>query len=129
MTQNYLTDYSILFDYSAGRMPGQLNVLLAEAGVPYEAVLEMEEINNDFPQTDVTLVVGASDTVNSDAEDDPSSSIAGMPVLRVWNSGKVIAFKRNMSNKGYAGVENPIFYKENTDMLLGILLRSFMNMY
>lgn len=103
----------------AGRMPGQLNILLAEAGVPYEAVLEMEEINEDFEHTDVTLVVGASDTVNSDAEDNPNSSIAGMPVLRVWKSNKVIAFKRSMSNKGYAGVENPLFYKDNTYMLLG----------
>jgi H+-translocating NAD(P) transhydrogenase len=103
----------------AGRMPGQLNILLAEAGVPYEAVLEMEEINEDFEHTDVTLVIGASDTVNSDAEDNPNSSIAGMPVLRVWKSSKVIAFKRNMSSKGYAGVDNPLFYKDNTYMLLG----------
>ena len=103
----------------AGRMPGQLNVLLAEAGIPYEAVLELDEINDDFADTDVTLVIGASDTVNKDAEDDPSSSIAGMPVLKVWNSKKVIAFKRKMGSTGYAGVENPVFYKENTDMLLG----------
>ena len=103
----------------AGRMPGQLNVLLAEASIPYEAVLELDEINDDFADTDVTLVIGASDTVNKDAEDDPSSSIAGMPVLKVWNSKKVIAFKRKMGSTGYAGVENPVFYKENTDMLLG----------
>jgi NAD(P) transhydrogenase len=103
----------------AGRMPGQLNVLLAEAGVPYEDVLEMEEINDDFPDTDVVLVIGASDTVNSDAENDPNCAIAGMPVLRVWTANKVIAFKRNMKSTGYAGVGNPVFYKENTDMLLG----------
>lgn len=103
----------------AGRMPGQLNVLLAEAGVPYETVLEMDEINDDFSHTDVTLVVGASDTVNSDAEDDPTSAIAGMPVLRVWKSKQVIALKRKMGSVGYAGIENPLFYKENTDMLLG----------
>jgi NAD(P) transhydrogenase len=103
----------------AGRMPGQLNVLLAEAGVPYEQVLEMEEINPDFDNTDVTLVVGASDTVNSDAEDDPGCAIAGMPVLRVWRSGRVIALKRKMGSMGYAGMENPLFYKGNTDMLLG----------
>ena len=103
----------------AGRMPGQLNVLLAEAGVPYEYVLEMDEINADFSNTDVTLVIGASDTINSDAEDDPHSAIAGMPVLKVWKSKKVIAFKRKMGSTGYAGVENPVFYKENTDMLLG----------
>jgi NAD(P) transhydrogenase len=103
----------------AGRMPGQLNILLAEAGVPYEMVLEMEEINEDFPKTDVTMVVGASDTVNSDAEDNPNSVIAGMPVLRVWNSKQVIALKRKMGSSGYAGVDNPLFYKSNTKMLLG----------
>jgi len=103
----------------AGRMPGQLNILLAEAGVPYEIVLEMEEINGDFPRTDITMVIGASDTVNSDAEDDPNSVIAGMPVLKVWNSKRVIAMKRKMGSTGYAGVENPLFYKSNTDMLLG----------
>ena len=103
----------------AGRMPGQLNVLLAEAGIPYEAVLEMDEINDDFVNTDVTLVIGASDTVNKDAEDDPDSSIAGMPVLKVWKSKKVIAFKRKMDSTGYAGIQNPVFYNDNTDMLLG----------
>jgi len=102
----------------AGRMPGQLNVLLAEAGVPYDYVLEMEEINDDFDQTDIALVVGANDTVNSAAEDDPTSIIAGMPVLRVWNSKQVIVMKRSMG-AGYAGAENPVFFKENTDMLLG----------
>jgi NAD(P) transhydrogenase len=102
----------------AGRMPGQLNVLLAEAGVPYDYVLEMEEINDDFPETDVCLVVGANDTVNSAAEDDPTSIIAGMPVLRVWNANQVIVMKRSMG-AGYAGAENPVFFKENTDMLLG----------
>jgi len=102
----------------AGRMPGQLNVLLAEAGVPYDIVEEMEEINDDFDATDVTLVIGANDTVNSAAEDDPNSQIAGMPVLRVWNSKNVIVMKRSLA-AGYAGVDNPVFIKDNTDMLLG----------
>mmetsp|Transcript_16061 Transcript_16061/g.15471 ORF Transcript_16061/g.15471 Transcript_16061/m.15471 type:complete len:1066 (-) Transcript_16061:82-3279(-) len=102
----------------AGRMPGQLNVLLAEAGVPYDIVEELEEINDDFDETDVTLVIGANDTVNSAAEDDPNSEIAGMPVLRVWNSGQVIVMKRSLA-AGYAGVDNPVFLKDNTDMLLG----------
>lgn len=102
----------------AGRMPGQLNVLLAEAGVPYDIVLEMEEINDDFPETDLTLVIGANDTVNSAAEEDPNSIIAGMPVLRVWTSKQVIVVKRSLG-VGYAAVDNPIFYKENTSMLLG----------
>lgn len=102
----------------AGRMPGQLNVLLAEAGVPYDIVEELEEINDDFDDTDLTLVIGANDTVNSAAEDDPNSEIAGMPVLRVWNSEQVIVMKRSMA-AGYAGVENPVFLKDNTDMLLG----------
>mmetsp|Transcript_25934 Transcript_25934/g.43238 ORF Transcript_25934/g.43238 Transcript_25934/m.43238 type:complete len:1054 (+) Transcript_25934:196-3357(+) len=102
----------------AGRMPGQLNVLLAEAGVPYDIVEEMEEINADFSETDVALVIGANDTVNSAAEDDPNSQIAGMPVLRVWNAKQVIVMKRSLA-AGYAGVENPVFIKENTDMLLG----------
>jgi len=102
----------------AGRMPGQLNVLLAEAGVPYDYVLEMEEINDDFERTDVCLVVGANDTVNSAAEDDPNSIIAGMPVLRVWMANQVIVMKRSMG-AGYAGADNPVFYKPNTDMLLG----------
>merc|ERR1719482_1835224 len=102
----------------AGRMPGQLNVLLAEAGVPYDYVLEMEEINEDFPSTDVCLVVGANDTVNPAAEDDPTSVIAGMPVLQVWKAEQVIVMKRSMG-AGYAGAENPVFFKDNTDMLLG----------
>ncbi|XP_072028728.1 NAD(P) transhydrogenase, mitochondrial-like [Amphiura filiformis] len=102
----------------AGRMPGQLNVLLAEAGVPYDVVLEMDEINEDFPETDLTLVIGANDTVNSSAEEDPNSIIAGMPVLRVWNSKDVIVMKRTLG-VGYAAVDNPIFYKPNTSMLLG----------
>eukprot|EP00658_Telonema_sp_P-2_P037782 TRINITY_DN27159_c0_g1_i6.p1 TRINITY_DN27159_c0_g1~~TRINITY_DN27159_c0_g1_i6.p1 ORF type:complete len:1044 (-),score=338.05 TRINITY_DN27159_c0_g1_i6:371-3502(-) len=102
----------------AGRMPGQLNVLLAEAGVPYDIVEEMEEINDDFPDTDIALVVGANDTVNSAAEEDPNSIIAGMPVLQVWKSEQVIVMKRSLA-AGYAGVDNPVFVKENTDMLLG----------
>lgn len=102
----------------AGRMPGQLNVLLAEAGVPYDDVLEMEEINDDFSETDLVLVIGANDTVNSAAEDDPNSIIAGMPVLRVWNADQVIVMKRSLG-VGYAAVDNPIFYKPNTSMLLG----------
>ena len=127
-------------------MPGQLNVLLAEAGVPYDMVFEMGEINEDFdsklPQiwsfilaeyknlthssvvpnlaeTDVTLVIGASDTVSSAAEDDPNCSIYGMPVLRVWKSGHVFVLKRSIGNTGYAGMQNPILFKDNTDVLLG----------
>jgi len=103
----------------AGRMPGQLNVLLAEAGVPYDMVFEMEEVNEDFEDTDVTLVIGASDTVSSAAEDDPGCSIYGMPVLRVWKSGQVFVFKRSIGNTGYAGMQNPILFKDNTDVLLG----------
>jgi len=102
----------------AGRMPGQLNVLLAEAGVPYDIVEELEEINDDFDETDISLVIGANDTINSAAEDDPNSEIAGMPVLRVWKSKQVIVMKRSLA-AGYAGVENPVFLKDNTDMLLG----------
>ncbi|KAL7672075.1 hypothetical protein ACOME3_006971 [Neoechinorhynchus agilis] len=102
----------------AGRMPGQLNVLLAEAGVPYKDIFEMSEINNDFSITDLTLVIGANDTVNSLAEEDPQSPIAGMPVLKVWNSNKVVFLKRSLGT-GYADVDNPVFYKQNTGMLLG----------
>ncbi|XP_032425484.1 NAD(P) transhydrogenase, mitochondrial [Xiphophorus hellerii] len=102
----------------AGRMPGQLNVLLAEAGVPYDIVLEMEEINEDFPETDLVLVIGANDTVNSAAQEDPNSIIAGMPVLEVWKAKQVIVMKRSLG-VGYAAVDNPIFYKPNTSMLLG----------
>ncbi|GMT04459.1 hypothetical protein PENTCL1PPCAC_26633 [Pristionchus entomophagus] len=102
----------------AGRMPGQLNVLLAEAGVPYDIVEEMEEINDDFPETDLVLVIGANDTVNSAADDDPNSGIAGMPVLRVWKAKQVIVMKRTLG-VGYAAVDNPIFFNKNTSMLLG----------
>ena len=100
-------------------MPGQLNVLLAEAGVPYDMVEEMEDINDDFESTDVTLVIGASDTVSSAAEDDPGCSIYGMPVLRVWNSKHVFVLKRSIGNTGYAGMQNPILFKDNVDVLLG----------
>jgi len=102
----------------AGRMPGQLNVLLAEAGVPYDVVLEMDELNDDFPDTDLSLVIGANDTVNSAAEDDPNSIIAGMPVLRVWKSQQSVVMKRSLG-VGYAAVDNPIFFNENNAMLLG----------
>uniref|UniRef100_A0A8C9S1V7 NAD(P) transhydrogenase, mitochondrial n=1 Tax=Scleropages formosus TaxID=113540 RepID=A0A8C9S1V7_SCLFO len=102
----------------AGRMPGQLNVLLAEAGVPYDMVLEMDEINEDFPETDLVLVIGANDTVNSASQEDPNSIIAGMPVLEVWKAKQVVVMKRSLG-VGYAAVDNPIFYKPNTAMLLG----------
>ncbi|MGW4560464.1 Re/Si-specific NAD(P)(+) transhydrogenase subunit beta [Streptomyces sp. NPDC004365] len=102
----------------AGRLPGHMNVLLAEARVPYDVVLEMDEINDDFGGTTVVLVIGANDTVNPAAEEDPSSPIAGMPVLRVWEAENVIVFKRSMSS-GYAGVQNPLFFRENSRMLFG----------
>jgi NAD(P) transhydrogenase subunit beta len=102
----------------AGRLPGHMNVLLAEAKVPYDIVLEMDEVNDDFPDTDVVLVIGANDTVNPAAMEEPGSPIAGMPVLEVWNARDVIVFKRSMAT-GYAGVQNPLFFKDNTQMLFG----------
>jgi NAD(P) transhydrogenase subunit beta len=102
----------------AGRLPGHMNVLLAEAKVPYDIVLEMDEINDDFDDTTVVLVIGANDTVNPAAMEDPNSPIAGMPVLTVWNADHVIVFKRSMAS-GYAGVQNPLFFRENTQMLFG----------
>src|SRR3954466_1308771 len=102
----------------AGRLPGHMNVLLAEAKVPYDIVLEMDEINDDLPNADVVLVIGANDIVNPAATDDPTSPIAGMPVLKVWEAGQVVVFKRSM-NTGYAGVQNPLFFRDNSRMLFG----------
>jgi NAD(P) transhydrogenase subunit beta len=102
----------------AGRLPGHMNVLLAEAKVPYDIVLEMDEINDDFKDTSVVLVIGANDTVNPAATEDPSSPIAGMPVLTVWEAADVVIFKRSMAT-GYAGVQNPLFFRDNSQMLFG----------
>ena len=102
----------------AGRLPGHMNVLLAEAKVPYDIVLEMEEINDDFPETDVSIVIGSNDIVNPAAQDDPNSPIAGMPVLECWKSKQVFVMKRGKGT-GYSGIENPLFFKDNTRMFYG----------
>ena len=102
----------------AGRMPGHMNVLLAEARVPYDIVLEMDEIQEDLSDTDMVMVIGANDIVNPSAIDDPEGPIAGMPVIEAWNAREVIVLKRSMAS-GYAGIENPLFFKPNTKMLFG----------
>jgi len=102
----------------AGRLPGHMNVLLAEAKVPYDIVLEMDEVNDSFDEVDVVLIIGANDTVNPAAQTDPNSPIAGMPVLEVWKAKEVVIFKRSM-NTGYAGVQNPLFFNENSVMCFG----------
>ena len=103
---------------AAGRLPGHMNVLLAEAKVPYDIVLEMDEINSDFPETDVVMILGANDIVNPAAQEDPNSPIAGMPVLEVWKAKQVFISKRGQG-KGYSGIENPLFFKENSRMVYG----------
>jgi NAD(P) transhydrogenase subunit beta len=102
----------------AGRLPGHMNVLLAEARVPYDIVLEMDEINEDFPSTDVAIVIGSNDIVNPAAQEDPNSPIAGMPVLEVWKAKQVFVSKRGQGT-GYSGIENPLFFKDNTRMFYG----------